>query len=158
MFVDQSMAGDPAMTCCVCYDEFKTMRKACGTDCVDNSIRCSNTHYTCMKCIANFTIPARGDRSDGFSGFVIKCPMCREIVPLDVFQVLCVMRNSVRSASQEFPCICVLNEWVTNTDSVSECPNHNPTVIFRTSPPPGGDPAPDNEPHPRRSARLSSRS
>tara|TARA_B100000768_G_scaffold116036_1_gene107398 strand:- start:165 stop:641 length:477 start_codon:yes stop_codon:yes gene_type:complete len=157
MYVDQSMVGDASMTCCVCYEEFNTIRGASGADRPDNSIRCSNNHNTCMRCIANLTMPARGDRSEGFSGFVITCPMCRDVVPLDVFQVLCVMRNSVRGASQEFPCICMLEEWVSNEDSVSECPNHTPSVVFRTSDPDPNEPDPPRVNAPRRSARLSSR-
>ena len=153
--MDPSMTGD-AMTCSICYEEFKTIRSCVGTsgsnaDLFDNRFQCSNNHYTCMRCIANLTMPARGDRSDGFSGIVIKCPVCREIVPLDVFQVLCVMRNSIRSASQEFPCIRILNEWVGNTDSASECPSHTQSMATPQ------DPIPNDEPIPRRSARLAAR-
>lgn len=173
MFVamDTSTTADEAVVCSICYDELSMVRTPSGAFHADNAMKCSNGHTTCLRCVSNLTIPSKGDRSGGFSGFVIKCPLCRDVVPLDVFRVLCVMRNSVRKASEEFPCVCMLNEWATNGEHAVGCPNHHSVnVTLRIRPNAEEEAVPnvevgrDDEPTirvpsaRRRSARLASQS
>lgn len=115
--------GAPAELCQVCYEPFREMRKDARISSLryDNNLACGNGHYTCFKCVANIAAPAMGDRSGGFSGFVFKCPLCRDHVGLDLFNILRVLRDSSARAVAEFPCVAVLNAWLENSSADAVC-------------------------------------
>lgn len=81
----------------------------------DNALACQGGHWVCVPCLRKILQPDPSPRSDGRSGHMYQCPLCRKHCVLSVLNAHVLIKGSWSEAVKTLPCACHLHQWMEGT-------------------------------------------
>lgn len=85
--------------CCICFETFEH----CSTTEImpDNVACCENNHTVCFECLQHIVCGVR-KRGPVSCIFAFRCPLCREINELDLFNLYSILKRDRATAIETF--------------------------------------------------------